>query len=177
MNAIERLQSQKIPTNSFIQAIHTLSENGVQMPEVYRSNYAELSGHDMPACLDDHARFHYLYLVQETVRQNMQTGNVNMAEVIDLAEERAKSYIAKNPWIFAKPEVGSPNYREPKMDAAGNPKQKKGAKREKAISLWNKHKDENLTRKQWIELLVAEVGMTPAGASTYHADLKAGRMK
>ena len=48
---------------------------------------------------------------------------------------------------------------------------KKGWKAIKAKELYLKHRKE-YSRKQFIELFVKEVDMTPAGASTYHANLK-----
>lgn len=169
MNPIERLKSYHIPTYSFVAAIQNLTEKELRVSE-YRSRIKELS--NIKSNADDKvARYHYLYLVQELVRQSLNTDKFDMEKLHNLALEKATTYVTKNPWLFAEREDA-----EPKLDAAGNVKQKKGAKKEQAIELWNKHKNENMTRKQWIDLLVTEVGLTPAGASTYHANLKANRM-
>lgn len=176
MNAIEKLQAQRIPTQSFVAAVQHLTQEHLP-PEDYRAAIFELSGHETQAS-DEYVRHHYLYLVQETIRQFNKTGTVDMGEMFKLSAERATHFITNNPWVFSKPEdESSPSYRAPKLDAAGNPKQKKGAKRDQAVALWKKHKDENLSRKQWIDLLVKEVGLTPAGASTYHSNLRSGAYK
>lgn len=62
----------------------------------------------------------------------------------------------------------------PKLDANGNVQPAKGDKKVLAKKLWNENQGKITTRKGWIELLCKEVGMTPAGASTYYHNLKTG---
>jgi len=168
--AIDTLHNYDIPTHSFISAVKYLNESeGEILPDLYRYRIKELTDQDTQAS-DETVRWHYLYLVQETVRQSLKSDSIDMNEMFELATTKAETHLKRNPWL-----TGERKDSTPKFDAAGNPKKKKGAKREMAISLWKKHKDENKTRKEWIELLVEEVGLTTAGASTYHSNLKSGR--
>jgi len=169
--AIETLQNYDIPTHSFTAAVKYLNEvEGEVLPELYRDRIKELSGHDTDAT-DETIRWHYLYLVQETVRQNLKNGTVDMDELFELATEKANTHLKKNPWM-----LGSREDKPVKLDAAGNPKKKKGAKKEMAIELYKKMVDENNgkfpSRKDAIQRFVDEIGMTPAGASTYVANCK-----
>lgn len=47
---------------------------------------------------------------------------------------------------------------------------KVGSKMDRAVELFYKHPDHS--RKQMIQLFVEEIGMTPAGASTYYQSIK-----
>lgn len=120
-----------------------------------------------------HAKIMYCYALQLTIRTDL-TGEALWNDVV----RRTASMVANSPWSITVYETYSPeDTGKPKMDAAGNPKQKKGAKRTKAIEVYKANIDKNMTRKEWIALLVAEVGLTKAGASTYYASLKGNKMK
>ena len=168
MNTIlDTLQKYGIPIHSYILAVQSLTDIELT-PDQYRDRIKELSGHDSKA-EDKHIRIHYHYLIQETVRRYMDTGIVDMGSVFISSDRKASEYCGKNPWIFvdkANNEVtASINSDAPK-------KQKKGAKKIHAKEVWEKNKDVERTRKEWIALLVGEVGLTPAGASTYYSNLK-----
>lgn len=169
-NAITTLQNYKIPTGSYIRAIQEINEDGELSHNEYVKRCKELVGADVE--LDEKTdRYVYLYLVQETIRKSFTTDQLNMIELFEQAKELADKFCKENPYVFAT----SVDFENPKLDANGNPKKKKGAKKELAKKIWSENQGKNLTRKQWIELLIEEVGLTPGGASTYHANLKAGR--
>jgi hypothetical protein len=91
--------------------------------------------------------------------------------VVDEALLKAKAFISKNEYVFAVREERQ--NVTPKLDALGKPKRKKGAKKELAKKVYNeKIAGKQLTRKQAIAIIAEEVGMTPAGASTYYGNLK-----
>ena len=73
--------------------------------------------------------------------------------------------------MFAKAEDETP----PKLNADGTVAPKKGDKKVIAKKLYEDNKGKINTRKEWIALLVKEVGLTEAGASTYYHNLKAGK--
>lgn len=83
----------------------------------------------------------------------------------------AVKYINSSPWVFAKPEDETP----PKLNADGTVAPKKGDKKVIAKKLYEDNKGKITARKDWIALLVKEVGLTEAGASTYYANLKNGK--
>jgi len=168
--AIETLQNYDIPTHSFVAAVKYLNDvEGEIRPDLYRDRIKELSGCETDAD-DETVRWHYLYLVQETVRKSQTTDKLDMNQLFSFATDKAIKHLKKSPWIFAKHET------EPKLDAAGNPKKKKGAKKEMAIKLYKKLVEENNgkfpARQDAIKRFVDEIGMTPAGASTYVANCK-----
>lgn len=80
-------------------------------------------------------------------------------------------FMAENPWVFAKAEDETP----PKLNADGSVAPKKGDKKVIAKKVYEDNKGKVTSRKDWIALLVKEVGLTEAGASTYYANLKAGK--
>lgn len=167
--AITYLQTElNIDTRSTIRAVQ--DAGALEFDEnTYRRIIGELTGTEDVNVSDDHARHTFMYLVQDVV--SGQDINLNAAE------ERAIKYVAKNPWSIIKPEYN--NYYEPKstVDALGQPKQKKGAKKEAAIAFWNANQGKYTSRKEWIEALAENVGLTPAAASTYHHSLKNGLWK
>lgn len=120
-------------------------------------------------------KYTFRYVVQNLISAYVRAdADVDLATMYVKSVKQAQTYIANNPWVFATGE--DPN-AGPKLDAAGNVAPKKGDKKALAIDLWNKHKDKPKSRKEWIELLVAEVGLTAPGASTYYHNLKTGIYK
>lgn len=160
------------PTDSFAQAVKFFNDNDCLTKEQYETGVTKIIGLDRKVEFPDieQARIYFLYTVQETVRAFGGQTIPDMAEVWETVQQRAQKFCTTNTWAFAKKDV------EPNVDANGNFKPKKGAKKDLALRVYSDNKDKDLTRKQWIELLVKEVGLTPAGASTYYANLKSGRM-
>lgn len=112
------------------------------------------------------------YVVQTIVRAYADsTGPVDLAEVYAKSFQRAKKYIETHPWVFA---TGEDENASPRLDHNGNIQPKKGDKKVMAKKVYEENKGKNLTRKEMIELLVKEVGLTPAGASTYEYNLRTG---
>lgn len=116
-----------------------------------------------------HYVFCYLvyFLLDDYVKSNVR----NLDSVYLAAITKAQKFIETHDWVF--------NYElatdaEPKLDAAGNVAPQKGDKKVMAKKVWNDNQGKNLTRGQWIELLMKEVGLTKGGASTYHNNLKNG---
>lgn len=165
----EHIKQYKIP-HSAVRAIAMLNEGGDLGADEYRTRIAQLTNGTL-SLPDQYARFTYLYLIQN----GLKNGQADLS----CAEKDAKKFIDQNPWIFAKSDSNSElrPRSAPKLDASGNPKQRKGAKKDKAIRFYNENKNQSWTRKEWIEKLVENIGLTPAGASTYYANLKAGRYK
>jgi len=93
----------------------------------------------------------------------------------DLVDERVEKLVRRLPQCIKS--YSATPYYTPKT-GAGTGKMKKGDKKAEAIVLWKKRKGmEWGTRKQWIELLVKEIGLTPQGASTYVYNLQRGIYK
>lgn len=184
MNNIEQLEAWGLPTTSDVAAIQAARNHDpasgliwTEEPskEEMESRVAILLGHKEPPKFDNTktARIAYGYAIQETINTK---GNPDWVTIMDKMEK----FIADSPWSVKDYEVFSHDSdAPPKLDAMGVPKKKKGAKKALAIEVYNREKltDPDRSRKDWIELLMEEVGLSKAGASTYYASLKNGSMK
>ena len=177
MNALEKLQADHIPTDSAVHAIAYLSQNGILegiSEDDLRYEIVNLTGHEASNdASPEELNFTYRYVVNGIVTSK---GTKKGKELFDEATTKAKDYLAKNPHVFAKKDPVTSNL-PPKLDACGNPKKKKGAKKELAKKVYREQiLGKNLTRPQAIQIIMDEVGMSSGGASTYYANLKSGKM-
>lgn len=131
----------------------------------YREVIRDLTGRDDDVA-DEYTKHTFMYLVDQIA--------MNGVGDFDTAYEKAKKYVTKNPWVLAKPEHTSTYVPKSTVDALGNPKQKKGAKKAAAQKFWKENQGKFNTRKEWIEALMEAVGLTRAGASTYYYNLQKG---
>ena len=164
------INQHKVPTTSWLIATQFVVDNHRDLDaSEYRVRIIELTGRG-DELTDREAEYTYLYLIQEifTIHFRDPEEPINMAIMYNIAERKAIDYIEANPYLFVEHEV------EVKVDANGKVKKKRGAKKDLVCKLWADHKDEGWPRKQWIQFLVDEADMTPAGASTYYASLKNG---
>mgnify|MGYP001041392433 CR=1 FL=1 len=142
----------EMSNKQFLKAISEIRDvKTVTIPEMYEHE-------QMP-------KYAFRYLVQNVLN--------NPDETVDILYTKslldAKHFIDNNEWVFAKSE------EEIKLNSDGSPAAKKGDKKVLAKAVYDENKDKNLSRKEWIELLVDRVELTPAGASTYYANLKKGK--
>ena len=171
--AIAILKEHNIPTGSFVDAIQHLNANTTLTDDVYEKRISELVGVPCEISTANLPRYAYLYLVQEIIKASYSTDVINVVAIYEVAYDMAETFITENSYIFARSDDDAPV----KLDATGAPKPKKGAKKEMAIKVYAEDiRGNNLTRKESIEILMEKVGMSSGGASTYYANLKAGRM-
>ena len=180
MNNIERLQAWGIPTANAVIAIQAARNHdqasGLLWTEELTQQEMELR---VAALLDidtptftnyKTARVAYGYAIQETIETG---GKADWTVVVTKMDK----LIAQSPWSVKDYETFTHESDAPaKLDAVGVPKRKKGAKKALAIEVYNREKGTERTRGEWIELLMGEVGLSKAGASTYYAGLKKGTM-
>lgn len=171
MNALELLQSLDIDTTSRINALRDVKGMNFDR-EGYIELVHQLTGDNDYSDDDHHARFTALYLVTDIV-EGQKTDSIDLAS----AHEKAVNYLSKNKWVMAERETTSYYKAKTTVDALGNPRQKKGAKKEKAIKFWNNNQGNFSTRKEWVNALMENIGLTQAGASTYYHNLKTGQYK
>lgn len=163
--AIETIRKYDIPVGSYLQAIRHLMER----PDLAHSQYVnlirEIVGEPITDTGDDRqTKYTFLYLVQEAIRASDNTDKLDMLELHDLAFQKAKNYIASNPWVWAQPEDAE------RLDEDGKPKRKKGAKQEEAARIYNESKADG--KAKIIERFMAELDMSKAGATTYFYNMK-----
>ena len=180
VNVIEQLKAWGIPTDYEVRAVQAIRNHDQSSglawtielsKEEKEQRIALLMDIDQPVFESEkHARLVYGYVVSEIVRQQ---GPVDIVMIMD----KVKKTIGEMPWVvkefesFTHVDTGPP-----KLDARGNVKAKKGTKKTKAIEVYNREKGTERTRQEWIALLVEEVGLSKAGASSYLAALKNGTM-
>lgn len=177
-----------IPTDSIIHAVqHIQSQDethhynifGPYSQQQYEEMITEIMGLDVTPSYDSWkiARVYFGYTVQETLCAFNTGDRPDIDELWKTINSRAEYFMKDQPWAV-KEYVTENLDEEQKLDASGNPKQKKGAKKEAAKKIWNNNPDkqQSMTRKEWIALLCEEVGLSPAAASTYYANLKNGKV-
>lgn len=111
------------------------------------------------------------YAFRYFVYNLLKTPEAAVEEMYTKGIDDAIRYMNNSPWVFAKPEEDV----APKLNADGTVAPKKGDKKVIAKKLYEDNKGKITARKDWIALLVKEVGLTEAGASTYYANLKNGK--
>ena len=170
MNALEYLATElNITTNSRLRAVQEAGELSFN-PDTYRKVIGDLIGSNDVNVGDDEAKFTFMYLVEEIV-VGQKTDSIDIAS----AEEKAIKFVQTNRWILAKPDEETSYYKHKStIDALGQPKQKKGAKKEAALRFWKTNQNKFTTRKEWINALAKHVGLTEAASSTYHYNLRKG---
>jgi len=148
-----------------------------RLPEAeYNAHIAELLNYQDGAKVSPwkHPKMaHYVfsYLVYFLLDDHLKTNVRSLDSVYLAAINKAQKFIETHDWVFNHELAVN---AEPKLDAAGNVAPQKGDKKVMAKKVWNDNQGKNLTRGQWIELLMNEVGLTKGGASTYHNNLKNG---
>ncbi len=181
MNVIDQLVAWGIPVDNDCQAIQAIRNHDPASGLLWTEELSKEEKEERIALLlgiekpnfpnDKHARVVYGYAVGESVR---------LGRPVDPADIFAKveKLIGEMPWVVKEYETYAHEDHGPvKLDAVGAPKRKKGAKKALAIEVYNREKGTERTRKEWIDLLMEEVGLSKAGASTYYASLKNGSMK
>lgn len=118
------------------------------------------------------AKYVMRYMIQNIIKNYKEVVVENIETTYLKSINQAQRYIDTNPWVFS---TGEDENAPPKLDANGNIAPKKGDKKIIAKKVYEEQiKDKVITRKEAIALLVKEVGLTPAGASTYYSNLRNG---
>lgn len=169
-HAAEILTKNRIPTNSFLKAVHFCSVKDFSMDEqiailkelVPSANLSELD----PIPL----KYTFLYVVQDTVKLmelDMRDRPADLLGVFEQAVKKTEALLVKNPWIYTKEfEAEYEAAKRPLLKAEKNQLiLNKGTKLEAAMKLYMENK--TLSVKELAQLFVKELGMSPAGATTY----------
>jgi hypothetical protein len=184
MNAIDFLNARGIPTNSFVAAGQHMSQNLPQGEDALKI-VKELTGVDLNTTGRHplYATFTAAYAVQILVRATLEGQVLKAMDLLAAAEKEAREYTDPNgrlAWTLAgfedqKAEIEN---ADPEVVKAG--KAKKGARKVLALKVFNeqiagKVEAGEMTRKEAIAILMTEIGLSAAGASTYYANFKSGK--
>ena len=179
-NPIEVIARYGVDTTSYLRAINQFcdSERPILLNQTgYENGIREIIGENRSFSFENEkeARIYFLYVVQETIRIFARGETLVMAEVWQEASRRAKTFTATNPWTIKEylPE------QTDEIEVVGEdgtvqrkPKQRKGAKKQMAESLYKEMNDGVNDRPTIIDALISEVGLTKAGATTYFHNLR-----
>lgn len=171
MSVLNNIKAIGIPTDTPVAAIQEMRDYGwfEKSGDEYGDLIISVTGVDAPTKDERELNYTFRYVVTTAIENPGLTGVPLVAEATD----RARKFIANHAYVFATPDEDE----TPKVDAMGKPKAKKGAKKEHARKVYDEQvRNKDVTRKDAIAILVAEVGLSPAGASTYYANLKKGVM-
>ncbi len=168
-NILDILRKQRVPVDSPVSAAQHLGLNGIGKlaDKEYVKRINELTGVNAKFEDTNMYRMSYSYFVTDVIKATDNTDKPDVGKIWRTAKVKASKLIKEQNWMFAHTET------EDKLDEDGNVKPKKGAKKELAMEVY---RDEIVgkidTRKDAIAILVKKAGLTPAGASTYYANLK-----
>ena len=112
-------------------------------------------------------------MIQDIIDLTKSKSVLDMSTIFMNSKVKADNFIKKNPYVLVEKES---SYK-PKVNSDGTKKPKKGSKKILAIQVYNEHKNDGMSRKEFIQLLVDKVGLTPAGASTYFHNLQSNTWK
>lgn len=171
MNRIEKLESYRIDTNSTNAAVASMHRMGLtnMTAEDSKNKIIELANTDAPVATDRELDYTFRYMVTSLIADPTLHGQA----LVDTSFAKAKTFIENHQYVFAVADEDE----EPKLDAIGNVKPKKGAKKELARKVYDeKIRNKDVSRKDAIAILMNDVGMSAGGASTYYANLKKGTM-
>lgn len=172
---IDIIEGQGIPTvgaNATAQHLGLSGQGiGQQTDSYYIDNIKELTGTTIVQPNSDVLRITFSYLVCAIVALSKTDDKASADTLLKMAEERANKMFVEQPWHFAKPEA------EEKLDDNGKVKKKKGAGKILAQQVYNDQiKGKVTSRKEAIAILVEAGVSSPAGCSTYYAQLKKGTL-
>lgn len=128
------------------------------------------------------ARIYSKYMIEQVLNHNCEIDDV--VKLLEVTRERAERFLTdpKNSHIFAKSEdevevekVAVVSGVDVKVEVLASGKIKRGGKQVLAYELYKQlvlESDQSLNNQQFIAVLIKELSMTKAGATTYVANLK-----
>lgn len=176
-DVIGELVRRKIPVNSYIAAYNEFSNSGITSQYLLDDFLIEVVGGTVETKTLDQLIVIAGYAVQESVRQHMQGIVPIAADILLLAQEKCRQFYLANPHLDPEAkQIVLPEGEEFVPDRKHRAPRGSGqSKKERCIAVYNKYKDK--TRKELIPIFVAELGLTPAGASTYVHNCQKGIWK
>ena len=185
VTAIQCLQNQGVPTSSFVSATRYILRDDMNEErsdlgqDEYQIRIKNLI--DTPMILEDqkHAKYAYLYIIQELVKSHNGISNLSeLTEIVEEALDCSKKFIEENKYFWESQENKDDGVVRVRDD--GTIKPKKGELKRKAKIVFAEHYVEHPRksvegrelRKTIIQLFIEEVGLTVAGAPTYYANCK-----
>lgn len=182
-NAVKVLTDLEIPVNSLGLAAPAINKLSERLGDIEKLSSAlkDMTGQLFELPQDyDLARFTFAYMVQNIVKVHKGTWgeeDVTFDQLFASAQQQATTFIAANQYLFVECDEEQTVVDETTGQVTTTKRTKRkggkrdGSKLEKAQSVFDQHFPDK-SRKEIIQLLVTEVDLTPAGASTYYQNMK-----
>lgn len=131
----------------------------------------KLTGQSYVAKHAKEAELMFGYVVQVAVSMHGAGFIATGPQVMMEAEQKVAVYFTKNPWVITTSETAPVEITgviTPGVTPPASTKKRSGpSKKDQCVALFNKGDNNTKTRKELIAIFVSELGLTPAGASTY----------
>ena len=175
---IPLLAEYKIPTKSVGDAVRFITKTFANHYNTknkigFEDMVEKLTGQVYKAKHAKEAEMMFGYVVQVAVSIHVAGFIATGPQVLMEAEQKVAAYFAKNPWAEAASETAPIEVIDGVITPAstaqstGRGKRSGPSKKDQCIALFNKDGNKDKARKELIEIFVKELGLTPAGASTY----------
>lgn len=174
--AVTSLEAQGVPTDSVIRGAQHVNDLQLSADQA-KKLIIDMTGEHVGA--GNHIMrlpLVYGYLVQNVLKAHVAQQSAQMLDLLVKAKTQADALLEEQTWMFLADEDARADIEnaDPEVVKAG--KAKKGARKVLGLRVYSEKIDgKDLTRKEAIAILVEEVGLTPAGASTYYANFKSGK--
>lgn len=183
-NAMNILRTYNIPTQNHVLAVLHLKRDGdgVEIDDLqteeYKSRIKELINSPVDITDHRHAKYSYLYLVQELVKVNSGVSDlVDLADILKEAMDKTKAFMEVNKAGWDS--IDAKDDGVVRVRADGTIKPKKGGLKEQAEVVFADHfrhltdkKEASALRKVIVKMFIDDVGLTEKGAPTYFYNCK-----
>lgn len=168
----------KIPLNSFVQAVKVFHDRDITSQYELDTLILDVVGKPVHTANLRELQVMAGYIVQEAVRFHVQGIPAEPDLVIEQAELRTKAYFETRSWdkpkVVVMPEgVSAEDFIPDRKHRA--PRGSGMSKKDRSVALYSQHREKS--RQELIKLFVDELGLTPAGASTYVHNCQKGIWK
>lgn len=186
--AVAQLETEGVPTDSVIRAAQYINDLMLNTPQA-ADKVKALTGETVDGEHIMRVPLVYGYLVQGLVKAHVAKQSAQILDLLVKAKSQADSLIEEQTWMFIADEDTRAEIEnaDPEVVKAG--KAKKGARKVLGLKIYNDRIKGNvvkvkkgaevpagkMVRKEAIAILMEEVGLTSAGASTYFANFESGK--
>ncbi len=175
-NAIEKIEKFGAPVNSQVMAGQYMNQNLPSLGDA-KALIQTLTNKSCSERGKDERYVPYVaaYVVMLAVKAHVMGETVRMFDVLTEAKARSEKFLVNMAWTFVESDTKAEiENADPEIVKAG--RAKKGAKKVLALKIYkSKINGKKLTRKEAIAVLMEEIGLSAAGASTYYANFKNGK--
>lgn len=178
---VDSIKEWGIPITSHFDAQRNMQKNmGDYDQRQYELLVKDLTDVDYKAAHEKEAQLVANYLVIDSVKDHTNGISHLPTDALIIAKQKAADFLTKNGWVMATTETEATVDEVTGVitNPTAAPKKRSGpSKKDQSVALYNEGDHKTKTRKELIEIFVARLGLTPAGASTYVHNCQKGIWK